>query len=791
MADFGRPLATPEPEMEFEAVEIEFPSEEEEEVEVVVQEHFDNLAATMDERDLRVIGLKVVEDFDSDVMSREDWAKSYVKGMDLLGLKVEDRTQPWQGAAGVFHPILTETIIRFQAQAMGEIMPAAGPVRTKVLDVQTTELAEQAGRVERELNYQITENMVEYREETEQQMFHLALAGSAFKKVFFDPIESRPCAMFVPAEDLVVAYGAINLERAERCTHVMRRSYDEIRDLMDAGFYKDVELPDAEPFQSDIQKKYDDLSGEEAPLDRDSRHTILETHGLFRIEDEERARPYVVTVDKSSGKVLSIYRNWREDDPTYRKKNFFVHYKYLPGMGFYGIGLIHLLGGLSKTATSILRQLIDAGTLANLPAGLKSRGLRIKGDNTPFRPGEFRDVDVMGSSIKESITFLPYKEPSAVLYQLLNSVVEEARRIGSVAESELLQLNKEMPVGTAFAVLERQMKVMTGVQARIHAALKKELKMIAEIIYVRMSNRYDWDLAGKFDRTKDFDGRVDVVPVSDPNAATNAQKVVAYQAAMEMAARAPNLYNMGKLHRGMLETLRIDGASEILKLPEDIKPADPVTENMAILKQEPVKAFLYQDHEAHLRVHIAAANDPKIQQIVGQSPFAPAIQSAIQAHITEHIAFEYRKQIEQNLGVALPPEGENLPEDVEVELSRLSARAAEKLLGKNKAEVAAEEARRQAQDPLTQIQMRELKIKEDEVKNKHDIDLLKVELSAVTQGVNLAHMRERLSSEEMRAALNAAVKLSTELNREDKVAVESEKLAVQATRDKLNANKGK
>ena len=791
MATFGPRVQTPDDEMDeldYEALEVEVDPEEGE-VEITMEEgtievgFYDDISEELEDDERTEITLQVMDNFDNDIQSRSDWAKSYAKGLDLLGLKVEDRVQPWEGASGVFHPVLMESVIRFQAQAVGELIPAAGPARIKTVGKLDPERQRRAQRVETEMNYQLMERMEGFREETEAQLFHLPLSGSAFKKVFYDPITGTATSMFVPAEDLAVSYGATSLLTAERYTHIMRKTKEELEELMDVGFYRDVDIGDAEPYTSDIQKKYDDLSGEEPSYSDDSRHTILEQHLLLKLGDDELARPYVVTVDKSSGELLSIRRNWREDDPAKKRRMHFVHYRYLPGMGFYGIGLIHLLGGLSKTATSLIRQLIDAGTLANLPAGLKARGLRIKGDDTPFRPGEFRDVDVPGGKISEAIQFLPYKEPSATLYQLLGNVVDEARRIGAVAETELTQFNNEMPVGTAFAILERQMKVMSGVQARMHAAFKKELKLIATIVREHMDARYEWDEEGEFDRKEDFATAGDIIPVSDPNAATVAQRVVAHQAAMEMSQQAPQLYNMGKLHRQMLDIMNIDNAEEILKLPEDILPMDPVTENMAILKQEPIKAFMYQDHESHIAVHTAMAQDPKIQQLVGQSPFAQSIMASMASHIQEHVAFAYRRQIEEKLGVPMPDPEEPMPEDVETQLSAATAAAAQKLLQANKAEAAQQEAEEQKNDPLTQIQMRELALKERKQQHEEQLDMLKLELEAFKDGGNLAHMRERLNSEEMRAALQATIKLATEPTANDKTFIQALELATDMVKE--------
>ena len=735
--------------------------------------HDQNLAEVIDEDVLQSMASELVADFKADQESRSDWARAYVKGLDLLGMKVEDRQQPWAGASGVFHPILTEAVVRFQAQAMGEIFPPAGPVRTKIVGKNDTEKKDQAFRVENEMNYLLTEEMSEYRDEMEQMLFKLPIAGSAFKKVYYDPLMERPCAMFVPSEDFVVSYGASDLKTCPRYTHVMKKTSNEVLQLQVNGFYRDVELPDPQPDYSDIKQKDNELSGEEAVIEDDDRHTILEMHVDMNMPEEFDdpdgiARPYVITIDKTSTEILSIRRNWYEDDENKKKRMHFVHYRYLPGLGFYGTGLIHLIGGLAKSATSILRQLIDAGTLSNLPAGLKARGLRIKGDDAPLMPGEFRDVDVPGGAIRDSITFIPYKEPSSVLYSLLGNIVEEGRRIGSVADVQVGDTNPQAPVGTTLALMERSMKVMSGVQARLHAALKQELRILAKIIHDYMPEEYSYDMDGDFNRTKDFDGRIDVIPVSDPNAATMSQRVMQYQAALQLAQQAPQLYDMGKLHRQMLEVLGISEAADIIKLPDDIKPKDPVTENMAILKQEPVKAFMYQDHEAHIQVHMSAMQDPKIQQIVGQSPFAGAIQSAMASHITEHVAYQYRKEIQLQLGVEMPSEDQTLPEDTEEEISRLAAEAAQKLLGKNQGEMAQQQAEEAAKDPLTQIQQRELQIKEAELKHKIEMDRASLDLDATTKIGNLDLQAERIKSENKRAGASIGARIATELDKEQR-----------------------
>jgi hypothetical protein len=744
--------------------------------EVTVVDHSENFADLLDDGELESLAAELVDAFMADRQSRKEWAQSYIRGLDLLGMKIEDRTMPWQGASGVFHPMLAEAVVRFQAQAMSELLPAAGPVKTKIIGKTTREKQEQSVRVKNELNYLITEEMVEYRDEMEQMTFQLPLAGSAFKKIYYDPLLERPVAVYVPAEDFVVAYGASNLESCPRYTHVMKKDANEILKLQVSGFYRDVDLPAPAPEKSDIQEKYDEMEGVSVSMGDDERHTLLEMHVDVNLPEpfddpDGIARPHVVTIDLTSRTILAIRRNWYEDDAKLRKRMHFTHYRYLPGMGFYGTGLIHLIGGLAKSATSILRQLIDAGTLSNLPAGLKSRGMRIKGDNGPLTPGEFRDVDIPGGSIRDNIFPLPFKEPSTVLYSLLGNVVEEGRRIGSVADIQVGDMSANAPVGTTLALMERSMKVMSGVQARLHAAMHKELRILASVVHDFMSPEYQYEVVGEFDRVKDFDVKtVDVIPVSDPNAATMAQRIVQYQAALQLAQQAPQLYEMALLHRQMLEVMGIQDAQDIIKLPGDITPKDPVTENMAILKQEPVKAFLYQDHEAHIAVHMAAAQDPKLQQIVGQSPFAAAIQAAMAAHITEHVAFQYRKDLEMKLGVPLPPENEPLPEDIEVELSQATAMAAQKLLQSNQAEAAQQQAQQEAQNPLTQIQMKELELKErdqtlKEAKTRHEMDLdkAKLEIDMANKAAQIEVQRERIASEDEREGARVGVRLATQV----------------------------
>jgi len=737
-------------------------------------DHDSNLAEFIEEGELQRIGSELVDQFNGDRTSRKDWARAYVKGLDLLGMKIEDRDQPWPGACGVFHPVLTEAVVRFQAQAMMEVFPASGPVRTTVISDGKTEVIQQANRIEREMNYQLIENMTDYRDETEQLLFRLPLAGSAFRKVYYDPMLERPAAIFVPAEDFVVSYGASDLTTCERYTHVMKKTPNEVLKLMVNGFYRDIDLPDPEPDEGEHDYSIED----------DDRHTLLEMHVDLDLpepfaDEDGIARPYVVTLDKSSREILSIRRNWYEDDPKKKKRDHFVHYRYLPGLGFYGIGLIHLIGGLAKSATSILRQLVDAGTLSNLPAGLKTRGLRIKGDESPLTPGEFRDVDVPGGAIRDNIFPLPYKEPSGVLYNLLGNIVEEGRRIGSVAEINIGEMSANAPVGTTLALLERNMKVMSGVQARLHASLKKELKLIAQVIHDYMPPTYDYAIDGEYSRVEDFDGRVDVIPVSDPNAATMSQRVVQYQAALQLAQQAPQFYDMAKLHRQMLEVLDIKDAKDIVKLPEEIKNMDPVSENMAALNQEAIKAFDYQDHEAHIAVHMAFIQDPKIREMVGQSPFASAIQNAMAEHITEHVAFQYRREIEKQLGVAMPSD-KILPEDVERDLAPVLAKAAGKVLQKDQAEAAQQQAQQQQQDPLTQIQQREISLKEAEFQHKREIDLQKLQVELQKTAAKDELERERIESQERQEGARLGVKIAAEKDKlEKKDQLEGAKIGVE------------
>lgn len=699
--------------------------------------HDDNLAEAMDDRDLDSLASELVGSFRSDKESRADWERSYVKGLDLLGLKHEDRTTPWDGACGVFHPLLTESVIRFQSQSIQEIFPASGPVKTKVVGVIDADKEKQAERVQDYLNYLLTEKMSEYRSETEKMLFSLPLAGSAFRKVYYDPSLGRPCSMFVPAEDFVVSYGASDLTTCERSTHVMKKSSNDIRKLQVSGFFRDVDLPSPAPDVDPVEQKYNELTGDSNSYDYDDRHTLLEMHvnlDLVGFEDTEGgeetgiALPYVVTIDLSSRTILSIRRNWYEEDARKLKREHFVHYQYMPGLGFYGFGLIHMIGGLAKSATSLLRQLVDAGTLSNLPGGLKSRGLRIKGDDTPIMPGEFRDVDVPGGTIRDNISFLPYKEPSNVLYQLMGDIVEEGRRFASAGDVKAADMNAEAPVGTTLALLERAMKVMSAVQARLHASMRVELRILTHVVRDFGPDQYPYATKGDPIVPEDFDDRVDIIPVSDPNAGTMAQRIMQYQAALQLAAQAPEMYDMPLLHRQMLEVLGIRDADKIVPTDADMKPTDPVSENMNLLNGKPIKAFIYQDHEAHIQTHMSLLQDPQVMEVMAKSPNAKKAQAELAAHVQEHLAFQYRQGVEKELGVPLPPPDEPLPEDIEYRISQLVAPAAAQLSGKAQREQQMEQAQKQMQDPLIQIQMQELQIKQADVQRKAQAEMARIQL---------------------------------------------------------------
>ena len=735
-----------------------------------------NLANFMDDGDLDTLGQELIEDFDKDTQDRKEWIKTYVDGLKLLGLQYEDRTEPWQGACGVFHPMLTESVVRFQSEAMMETFPAMGPVKTQIVGAIDLLREEAAARVREDMNYQLTEVMTEYRPEHEKMLWSLPLAGSAFKKVYYDPSKGRQMAVFIPAEDIVVPYGARDLETAERVTHVMRKTENEVRKLQEAGFYSDVELGEPGYELDDIEKQKAEEQGMSAL--NDDRFRILEMHvdlDLPGYEHKDKkgketgiALPYVVTVEKGTRKVLAIRRNWYEDDELHTKRQHFVHYQYIPGFGFYGYGLIHLIGGYAKSATMLIRQLVDAGTLSNLPGGLKSRGLRIKGDDTPIQPGEFRDVDVPSGSIRDNILPLPYKEPSQVLFALFQNIVQEGRAFASSGDMNVSDMSSQAPVGTTLALLERTLKVMTAVQARLHYTMKQEFRLLKVIIADYTPEEYDYEPedAGRKAKKSDYDS-TDVIPVSDPNAATMAQKIVQYQAVLQLAQSAPQLYNLPLLHRQMIEVLGIKNANKLVPVEDDQVPTDPVQENQNLLIMKPVKAFIEQNHEAHIQAHMAAIQNPKIQMLMQMNPQAQAIMAAAMAHINEHIAFEYRKQVEMAIGMPLPNEEQNkqVPPNMADQIAMMTAQASQQLTQQAQQQAAQQQAQQQMQDPIVQMQMQELQLKQQDLQLKQQkqameaaakADQIRVEeariaaqkeIAAMQVGASTAAAKDKLSKQ--------------------------------------------
>ena len=756
-----------------------------------------NLAEFMSDTDLNEMGQDLVSQFEADKDSRSEWEESYVKGLDQLGLKIEERTTPWAGACGVFHPMLSEAVVRFQSQSIAEMFPAQGPVRTKLVGKITTDKTKQAQRVQDYLNYLLTHQMSEYRTETEKMLFSLPLAGSAFRKVYFDPNLDRPSSIFVPAEDVVVNYGASDLETCDRATHVMRKSSNDVRKMQVAGFYRDVDVPESNEGQSDIRKKYDEMTGESKTYNYDDRHTILEMQVNLDLDGYEDmidgnksgiALPYVVSIDYPSGIVLSIRRNYYEDDPKKLRRMHFVHYQYLPGLGFYGFGLIHMVGGLAKSATSILRQLVDAGTLSNLPGGLKSRGLRIKGDDTPIMPGEFRDVDVPGGAIRDNISFLPYKEPSGTLYQLLQNIVEEGRRFASMNDMKVSDMNNQAPVGTTLALLERNMKVMSAVQARLHASMRKEFEILVGIVKDFTEPTYPYEMdEEEFIKASDFDDRVDVLPVSDPNASTMAQRIMQYQAAMQLAATSPEIYNMPELHRQMLETLGIRNVDDIIPNNDDIKPVDPITAVQNLINGVPVQAFVTQDHEAHIETIVAAQQNPDVIQKIEASPTAQSILANASAYVNQHLTMKFRKQVEEEMGIPLPAEGEPLPADVEKRISDLVAEAAKRVAITSQSKAEQDRIAAQQQDPLIQMREREVAIKEADVQRKIAGDAARIQLDAEKAKNRDEIERERIESQEQIAGASIGQKVASDMldaeEKADSKSVERYKQGIDIAKD--------
>jgi len=743
-------------------LEIELKREEDE-------EFSKNLAEDMDESVMQTLASELLGDIEMDIASRKDWIQTYVDGLELLGLKIEERSEPWEGACGVYHPLLSEALVKFQAETVMETLPPAGPVKTQIIGKETPEKLDAAERVQQDMNYQIMQKMPEYRPEHERMCWGLGLSGNAFKKVYFDPSLNRQVSMYVPAEDIIVPYGASSLETSERVTHVMRKTENEIRKLQVAGFYLDIDLGAPTKSYDEVEKKIAEKMGFSAT--EDDRFKILEIHvnlDLEGYEDKDEdgeltgiALPYVVTVEKNTCNVLAIRRNWKPDDKRKLKRQHFVHYGYVPGFGFYCFGLIHLVGSFAKSGTSLIRQLVDAGTLSNLPGGFKTRGLRIKGDDTPISPGEFRDVDVPSGALKDNILPLPYKEPSQVLYTLLGNIVEEGRRFASASDMKIADMSANTPVGTTLAILERTLKVMSAVQARVHYSMKQELQLLRDIIKEDTPPEYSYEpVEGtRFAKKSDYDD-IDVIPVSDPNAATMSQKIVQYQAVIQLSQTAPQLYNLPYLHRQMINILGIKNADKLVPLPDDRKPADPITENMNIMNMKPVKAFMYQDHEAHIKVHMNAIQDPKIAQMLSQNPQAQAIHSAALAHINEHLAFAYRRHMEDILGVQLPDykeeDNEGIPREMEVKISAMAAQASDLLLNRNKTEMAAQQAQQAAQDPIVQMQQKDLAIKEAELQRKAKKDEADTMLRVQQQAIE----KERIASQERMAIKTQGINLA-------------------------------
>jgi hypothetical protein len=782
---YAAPLGIEEEIMPDIEIEIEDPvGLESLEIEVEVEDSFDdNLAEEISEKELVQIAGDLLADYQDDIDARKDWIQTYVDGLELLGMKIEERTDPWEGACGVYHPLLSEALVKFQAETIMETFPAAGPVKTMIIGKETPEKKDAAIRVQEDMNYQLTDVMTEYRPEHERMIWGLGLSGNAFKKVYFDPSLNRQVSMFIPAEDIVVPYGASSLEQSPRVTHVMRKTENEVKRLQFAGFYRDVDLGEASSSLDEVEKKIAEKMGFRATTD--DRYKLLEMHvylDLVGYEDKEDgeptgiALPYVVTIDKDSETILSIRRNWRPEDDTHQKRNHFVHYGYVPGFGFYCFGLIHLVGAFAKSSTSLIRQLVDAGTLSNLPGGFKTRGLRIKGDDTPIAPGEWRDADVPSGALKDNLMSLPYKEPSQVLYSLLGTIVEEGRRFASAADMKISDMSANSPVGTTLAILERTLKVMSAVQSRIHYSMKQELKLLKEIIRDYTPEEYDYEPEEGSPRAKQSDyDLVTVIPVSDPNAATMAQKIVQYQAVLQLAQGAPQIYNLPQLHRQMLDVLGIRNAQKLIPMQEDRKPKDPITENMDVLNSKPLKAFIYQDHEAHITAHTNFLKDPLTAKVIGQNPQAQVMTAGLQAHIAEHFGFKYRQLIEQQLGAPLPylkEDEDTIPEEYEVQISRLIAQASIQLLQLNQSQAAQEQAQQQAQDPIIQMQQQELQIKMQDVQRKAQKD----QVDAQLKGEQIQVERERIQSQVDIEGQKAGIKMSYD---KDKLDRDSEMQATQ------------
>lgn len=747
---------------------IEFGPPEEEGNSLKDLPHSANLAEHLDDNILSSIGTKVLDVYEEDLNSRQDWERAYKEGLDYLGVKTEDRNKPWAGACGLFHNMIMEAAVRFQSNAIMEIFPASGPVKTQIVGEVTEEKEDQALRIQTDMNYLLTQDLKDYRPETERMLFGLALCGSAFKKICFDPLTDMPDIKYVPAQDFIMPYGATSLKTASRYIHVLAKNINEVKKLQYTGFYREASIQPDYDSNSQLKDKIDKISYEYKQGDEDmvtllEAHIDLDIEGLEHTDEDGEptgiALPYVVTVDKSSGKVLSVYRNWDESDPKKNKLIWFSAYNYVPGMGAYGYGLIHLIGGNAKASTAILRQLIDSGTLANLPGGLKAKGMRVAGDDSPIQPGEWRDVDVANGDIARSLYPLPYKEPSQTLFQLLGNVVEDGRRLASIADAEIGDVNSQAPVGTTLAIMERALKVMSAIQARLHASLQDEFSILVRVIRDSGSDRYKIDF-GKMDGSKrdDFSDRIDVIPVSDPNAATMSQRVMQYQAAIQLAAQAPQFYDLPELHRKMLEVLGIKDVKKIIPEKIDAPLLDPLSENINLTNMKPAKAYQVQDHESHIKAHMAYVQSPSVQQQLGQNPQANAIFAAFMAHIAEHVGFAYRAQIEQKLGIPLPAPGEPMPGDIESNLSKAIADASTMLLQQAQAQQQQQQFQQQAQDPVMQLQQAELQIKQAELQQKAQESQQKAQLEMVKNQTKAQLETARIQSQAQMAQQTAAVK---------------------------------
>jgi len=773
--------------IDIDGLEIEIDPDAEED-----DEFNENLAEDMDEGALTELAGDLLGEFDEDISSRKDWMQTYVDGLDLLGMKVDDRTEPWPGACGVYHPMLSEALVKFQAETMMETFPARGPVRTEIIGKETPAKKEAAARVEADMNYQLTDVMIEYRPEHERMLWGLGLSGNAFKKVYFDPSLGRQTSMYVPAEDVVVPYGSSNLETSPRVTHVMRKTPNEVAKLQAAGFYRDIELEDPVDTFDEIETAIAERMGFRASTD--DRYKLLEMQVELDLEDDKFrddedegiALPYIVTIEKATQTILSIRRNWDPDDKKKLKRQHFVHYPYVPGFGFYAFGLIHLIGAFAKSGTSLIRQLVDAGTLSNLPGGFKTKGLRVKGDDTPIAPAEWRDVDVASGTMRDNIMPLPYKEPSQVLYSLLGTIVEEGRRFAGAADMKISDMSGQAPVGTTLAILERTLKSMSAIQARVHYAMKQEFRLLKGIIrdYTPESYSYDPVEGSRKAKQADYD-MVAVIPVSDPNAATMAQKIVQYQAVLQLAQTAPQIYDMPYLHRQMLDVLGITNAEKLVPLKDgdDMKPRDPVSENMDVINGKPVKAFIYQDHDAHIAVHTAMMQDPQVSAMIGQNPQGQTVMAAMQAHMQEHLAFSYRKQVEEQAGVPLPPPNAEMSEDTEVQVSRLVAAAAQQLSQKKQAEAQQQQNQQMQQDPIIQMQMQELEIKKGELELKKQ----KLQIEAAEKQDRIEIEQMRIESQEEIAGLQVGAKLATSKGELDaKQEAEGLRVGMEIAREQMN-----